>query len=275
MATIEYHLYRIKFIRPSQMLLFSAEISPSELFLKALQEKPSIELRHNNVWHIGNIEYFDNVSGSFAIGRTTKTTLEKYDSETGNFIETEDDSGPYTFVLFDRTIGLLGIAKKSKVAPNVAAIARKIEKIFTNCKAVKEYGFEVKVRFIPDPESFLQKIKSAYAIKRFKASFTGPNPFDADELFQKPLSVYCQKVGADQGNVEVHSEGLNEETVTAVAKSTASSGNSATASIQTQKGKKPIPISLKGDAVKVTVDPVLPKQIALSEVREAYQEVRE
>ena len=256
------------------MALFNSDISPSELFLKALQEKPSIELRQNNVWHIGNIEYFDDVSGSFAIGRTTKTTVEKYDDETGNFIETEDDSGPYTFILFDRSIGLLGIAKKSNVAPNVEAIARKVEKIFSYCKAVKEYGFDVKVRFIPDPETFLQKIKSAYAIKRFRAFFTGPNPFDADELFQKPLSVYCQKVGADQGSVEVHGEGLNDETVIAVAKSTASSGNSATASIQTEKGKKPVPISLKGDAVKVVVDPVLPKRSALSEVREAYQEVR-
>jgi len=275
MAAVEYHLYRIKFIRPSQIMLFSKDISPSDLFLKALQEKPSVELRQNNVWHIGNIEYFDNVSGSFAIGRTTKTTVEKYDEATGNFIEAEDDSGPYTFVLFDRSIGLLGIAKKSKVAPNVAAISRKIEKVFSNSKAVKKYGFDIKVKFIPDPETFLQKIRSAYAIKRFRAFFTGPNPVDADELFQKPLSVYCQKIGAEHGSVEVQGEGLNEETVAAVSKSTASSGNSATASIQTHRGKKPVSISLKGDAVKVTVDPAISKRSALAEVKEAYKEVRE
>lgn len=274
MASIEYHLYRIKFIKPSQLSLFNEDISPSDLFLKALQEKPSLELRRNNVWHIGNIEYFNNMTGCFAIGRTTKTTIEKYDKETGNFIVTEDDSGPYTFVLFDRAIGLLGIAKKSKVAPDVPAIARKIEKIFFSCKAVREHGVDVKVKFIPDPKSFLQKIRSAYSIKRFRAFFTGPNPVDADELFQKPLSIYCGEIGAEKGSVEVQGDGLNEETVEAVAKSTASSGNSASASIQTQKGKKPVSISLKGDAVKVSVDPKTAKESVLTEVKEAYLEVR-
>lgn len=274
MASIEYHLYRIKFIKPSQLQLFGDDISASDIFLKALKEKPSVELRLNNVWHIGNIECFDDMTGCFAIGRTTKTTVEKYDNETGNFIETEDDSGPYTFVLFDRSIGLLGIAKKSKVAPDVPAIARKIKNILLNCKTIKEYGVDVKVSFIPDPESFLQKIKTAYSIKRFKAFFTGPNPVDADELFQKPLSVYCQKVGAEKGSVEVQGEGLNEETVAAVSKSTASSGNVATARIQKRKGKKTISISLKGDAVKVTVDSKITKRSALAEVKEAYLEVR-
>ena len=168
----------------------------------------------------------------------------------------------------------MGIAKKSKVAPDVPAIARRIKNFFINCKIIKEYGIDVKVNFIPDPESFLQKIKSAYSIKRFKTSFTGPNPVDADELFQKPLSVYCQKIEAEKGSVEVQGEGLNEETVAAISKSTASLGNFATASIQTQKGKKFVTISLKGDAVKVVVDPKIAKRSALAEVKAAYSGVR-
>jgi hypothetical protein len=240
MPASEYHLYRIKFIKPAQRKLFPPELSASEIFKDALFEKPAMELRRNNVWHIGNIEYFDEQTGVFAIGRTTKTTIEKFDDNTGDFVEQQDDSGPYTFVIFDRSIGLLGIAKKIKVAPKTAAIARRIKGLFEKTSVVLEHDIEVRVDLIPDPNDFIEKIQSAYTIKRFKAHFTGPNPVDADELFQKPLSVYCQQMGGDQGTVEVVGNSLNEETVEAVAKSTASTGNTASAKIQTKRGSRPV-----------------------------------
>lgn len=124
MPASEYHLYRIKFIKPAQKKLFPPELSAAEIFADALTEKPAMELRQNNIWHIGNIEFFDEMTGVFAIGRTTKTTVEKFDNESGDFIEELDDSGPYTRVVFDRSIGLLGIAKKTKVAPETTAIAK-------------------------------------------------------------------------------------------------------------------------------------------------------
>jgi len=130
MPASEYHLYRVKFIKPAQRKLFPPELSASEIFSDALAEKPAMELRQNNVWHIGNIDYFDDMTGVFAIWRTTKTNVEKYDNDTGDFIEEVDDSGPYTFVIFDRSIGLLGIAKKTKVAAKTTAIARRIKGLF-------------------------------------------------------------------------------------------------------------------------------------------------
>ncbi|EIJ35292.1 hypothetical protein [Thiothrix nivea] len=274
MPVIEYHLYRIKFIKPSQMTLFYSDVSPSDLFSMALNEKPTITLKKDNVWHIGNIEYFDKFCGAFAIGRTTKTTVERYDNNTGNFIEQLDDSCPYTYVLFDRSIGVLGVAKKTKVAPDVQAIARKIEGIFDNSTSVKERGINVLVDIIPDPEDFIEKIRSAYSIKRFKAFFTGPNPIDADEIFQKPLSIYCQNLNGNYGSVEIVGDALNEEGVEAVAKSTAATGNTASARIQTDKEKKLISVQLRGDAVRVPVDQSSGREQALREVKEAYYRVR-
>lgn len=92
---------------------------------------------------------------------------------------------------------------------------------------------------IPDPESFLEKLYSAYAVKRFRATFTGPNPIDADELFQKPMSYYCQQLGADEGSVAVKGESLDDDAVAAVAKSTAATGNTASALIQVEKRLPP------------------------------------
>jgi len=272
---IEYYLYRVKFIKSSQSDIFRKDISSTELFMTSLNEKPEIALKKDNVWHIGNIDYFNETSGSFAVGRTTQTTIERFDTESGNFIDLIDDSGPYTNVLFDSSIGLIGIAKKVKVAPDTEAIARKITKLLENTKIVKEFGVEVRVDFIPDPEGFLHKLRSAYSIKRFTASFTGPNPIDADELFQKPLSVYCQAVNGESGAVVVAGEQLNEENIEAVAKSTASTGNTASARIQPTSHKKIITIKLKGDAVKVPVETEMLKPEILKVIQEAYYKVRQ
>ncbi len=274
MQTIEYHLYRVKFIKPAQTVLFQPDTTPRQLFETALAERPSLKLRENNVWHIGNIEQITAEGGRFAVGRTTTTTVEKFDEATGNFTELRDDSGPYTFVYFDSRIGLLGIGKRAKVAADVESVARKIQKLFARTNVVINHQVTVRVDRIPDPQSFLEKVCSAYAVKRFKAEFTGPNPIDADEVFQKPMSYYCQQLGADQGSVSVKGESLNEEAIASVAKSTAATGNSASALIQTEKGARPIPISFKGDARKVLIEQETDMGQALKSIQLEYGEVR-
>lgn len=274
MSTLEYHLYRTKFIKPSQVDLFQPELSARDMFEAGLKERPSVELRQNNVWHVGNVEYFEDGEGRFAIGRTTLTTVEKFDERTGNFTELVDDSGPYTFVYFDSKLGLLGIGKKTKVAANVKSIARKIQRLLSSTQMVKRNRIDVRVEFIRDPESFLQKIYDAFAIKRFKATFTGPNPIDADELFQKPMAYYCQQLEAEQGSVTVAGESLNENAVAAVAKSTAATANDAIAIIQNSKGDRPVSISFRGDAKKVIVGHDVAKQDVLLAMQNAYKEVR-
>lgn len=275
MHTTEFHLYRAKFIKPAQIKLFDQHLSSRNFFEGALDERPSISLRRNNVWHVGNLEYVDKNGGRFAIGRTTKTTIEKFDDQTGNFIEELDDSGPYTYVYFDSEYGYLAIAKKTKVAPAVKQIAKKLQALLANAKIVTENSIEVRVDIIPDPEDFLKKIHKAYAIKRFTADFTGPNPIDADELFQKPLSIYCQKLNGTNGTVAVRGDDLDEETVAAVAKSTAATGNQASALIQPERGRRLISVSLDGNAVKVIAETDAQKSSTLKKIRESYHGVRQ
>ena len=275
MRPSEYHLYRIKFIKPAQVSLFDPGITPRELFERGLGEKPSLELRYHNIWHIGNIENITADAGRFAIGRITRTTVEKYDEGTGDFQEMLDDSGPYTFVYFDASLGILGVGRKARVANDVDVIAKKIGQLIQDTTAVVETGVHVRVDKIRDPEGFIQKVLSAYAIKRFKANFTGPNPIDADELFQKPMSYYCQQMNGDQGSVSVAGTALNEETVVAVAKSTAATGNAASAVIQEERGRPTISISLHGDARKVVVESDVDKETTLRLIQVAYREVRE
>lgn len=273
MPNTEYHLYRVKFVKPAQLALFNPELSPRSIFEAALRERPSLQLREGSVWHIGNIEPITPDGGRFAVGRTTTTTIEKFDSSTGNFTDLRDDSGPYTFVYFDSRIGLLAIGKRTKVAPDVKAVARKLQKLLSSARAVTEHEITVRVNFIPDPEGFLDKLHSAYAIKRFRATFTGPNPIDADELFQKPMSYYCQQVEADEGSVTVKGASLNSDMVATIAKSTAATANTASALIQLDQGSQPIPIAFKRDARRVMIDPEVEKAEALARIQNEYGKV--
>jgi hypothetical protein len=270
----EYYLYRAKFIKPAQLPLFAENISSMDLFLNSIHDKPEYTLSSGSEWHIGNVKMFDHFSGSFAVGRTTKTTFEKFDVETGDFKDELDDSGPYTVVIFDAKIGLLGIAKKSKLAPNASSIARRIKDLLLTTNTTIESGIDVRVDVIPDPEDFLEKLRGAYSIRKFKASFTGPNPIDADELFQKPLSVYAQNMGAASGTLEVIGDALNEEVAESVAKSTAATGNTASARVVPSLGVKAKNIKMKGDAVVVMVNEEATNQQVLEQMQSEYMRVR-
>lgn len=274
MGTREYHLYRAKFIKPAQLPLFVKSKSSMELFLESIHDKPEFTLSSGSEWHLGNVKMFDEVSGSFAVGRTTKTTVEKFDKETGDFIDELDDSGPYTVVIFDAKIGLLGIAKKSKLAPNASSIARRIKDLLLTARVAIESGIDVRVDVIPDPEDFLDKLRGAYSIRKFRATFTGPNPVDADELFQKPLSVYAQSMGASSGTLEVVGEALNEEVAESVAKSTAATGNTASARVIPNKGTKAKNIKMNGDAVVVVVEDNATSSQVLEQMHAEYMRVR-
>lgn len=274
MTVSEYHLYRVKLIKPAQFQLFSNDVKTSQIFEEAINEKPSLVLKEHNVWHIANIEYIDITGGRFAVGRTTKTTVEKFDNASGDFIKQIDDSGPYTLVYFYSDIGLIGITKKTKVAPDVKSIASRIKGLFEKTAIVQSFGIEVRVDPIPDPESFLEKIKNAYSVTKFKASFTGPNPVDADELFQKPISVYCSALGGENGSIQVFGESLDKDVIEAVTKSTAATANTASARIKTERNKKPVPVYLKGEAVKISIDDDASSDVAFYEIRQIYDGVR-
>jgi hypothetical protein len=82
-------------------------------------------------------------------------------------------------------------------------------------------------------------------------------------------------LNGDEGSVTVKGKSLDEDAVVAVAKSTAATGNGASASIQTQPNTVPTVISFEGDARKVFMDTDADKERVLAYIRSAYREVRE
>lgn len=275
MSTIELHLFRIKFVKSRQMQLFNNDWTPAQIFQSLLEEKPSLELKQDNIWHIGNLQVLDNSGGAFAVGRTTKTTVAKYDHETGNFVEEYFEESPYTVCLYDLNIGLIAIAKKSKLAPTTKGIANKLNKLFSASTSVSDLNITIRIDLINDPEHFIQKIESSYTLKKFTSHFTGPNPIDADELFQKPLSVYCQTINGEKGKVIVEGTNLDTDVAVSITKSSAATGNEASARIIEHHGSTIKTINLKGDPVKKTYkEEDFNIELALSDMRSEYIRVR-
>lgn len=204
-------------------------MSRSDLFLWALKEKPSMELRKGHYWHIGNISIVDEYGGYFAAGRTTKSILEKYDQHSGDFLEEMLETSPYTYVLFDCRIGLLAIAKKSKLSPTVSGISKKIQSLFESSAVIAKHGITVTVDPISDPLDFIASLRSSFNIKTFEVTFSRPNPFDADEYFQKPMEKYLDAANGDQGKTSIAGDDLDSVTLVEVTKSVAATGNDAKA----------------------------------------------
>lgn len=276
MQTIEYHLYRVKFVRPLQVSIFhDNNLTSQEMMLLSIHSKPSAEVKRGNQWHIGNVKLFSKTSGYFAVGRTTLSTIEKFDLDSGNFVEEELEKSPYTHCVFNAAIGLIGIAKKLSLAQTTQGIANRLEQLLESTEVVRKNAVKVEVLPISDPEGFLKAIQSAYRVLSYTASFRGPNPFDADEYFQRPLAVYLSAADGTRGKTSISGEDLNREVLHEVTRSTAATGNEASAKIQRTQDERPITVNLKGDPLvrKYDEDEHQPEK-ALEDLVLAYEGVR-
>lgn len=236
MARIDYKLFRIKLIMPSQPSLFDgqAPFDKPQMLIDALELKPELQK-----WHIGNVELFSGTSGYFAVGRLRRSTIAQYEENSKNFKEEELDISPYTHCVFDARIGILGIAQKNILAPTTEGIAKSIKKLLSKDPKILENRIRVEISPIPDPGRFLNELESAYSILRYTATFHGPNPFDADEYFQKPMSKFLSDANGLDGKATINGTALNLETLKEVTKSTAATGNTASAKIRREANSHP------------------------------------
>lgn len=275
MPSIEYSLFRAKFIKSRQGGLFPTNLTPEQLFVRALEEKPSVQPREGHFWHIGNIRLFTESTRYFAVGRTTKSTIEKFDEISRDFLEEQLETSPYTHCVFNAQIGMLGVAGKSALAPTVKGIATRIQQLLHQTLVARENNTSVEISPIPDPEDFIRALDSAYVVSRFAATFHGPNPFDADEYFQRPLSVYLSSANGKRGRAEIQGDDLNRQVVQSVARSTAATGNEASARIRKSKSRKATTVHLRGDPAKGQYDEDEKPETVLADLEKLYDRVRE
>jgi hypothetical protein len=276
MTSTEFSLFRIKFIKPNQRnFLHDNDKTPSDFFIEALNDRPSLQIRGSYFWHIGNLDYFSKTTGYFAVGRTSKKSVDLYDNETKNFVGEVRNQSTYAHCLFDSEIGIVVISKNSNLSQRTGMIADKIEKLLSSNSSIILNEIRVEISPIPDPEGFIRQLGDARLITRFTASFGGPNPFDADEYFQRPMSVYLSSARGEDGSTTIKGDDLDNAILVEVAKSTAATGNKASARIKRFKSSKPETIHLEGDPVRRRIDLAVNRfQDVLKQFLSIYRDIR-
>jgi hypothetical protein len=268
-------LFKVKFIKGKKLPLEFESIEPKEMLTKAITEKPYIETKEDYSWHIGNINQAGNHYGSFAIGRKSLAPLSRYDIERKDFVDEVSETSPYTTVYYDSTLGLLGIKRNYHLASNESMIAKKIKQLLLSTFVVKSTMMHVEIDNIKDPISFINKLKNAYVIKKFTVTFGGPNPFDADEHFHKPMSVYLQEAGGTEGKTIIDGDALDSEVLIRMTHSVAATGNNATARLRKSVDEKIMTVSLKSNPAKIVTPPDLIGEAEIDQkMIEEYRKIR-
>lgn len=272
-----FHIYRLKAIREAQGHLFHRDLDRRTFLTDLLSRKPSYELRSGYMWHIGNLQPIGEDGVMFAVGRTTTANKERYDEETGNFLQTSDEESPFTYVLYDKTFSVLAVTQKSKLAPTTKGIANSIEKLLNADPYTSERGVRIEVHQIPDPESFIKQLYSAYAVVAFTMQFGEPNPFDVEKDFHEPMERLLERTGGSNGSTKVAGTDLDRESLECLSRSVASVGNDASARIRRSAGDRPVLRHLKGDPAGFTVEDEAIQADTPSifkKLRETYQRIR-
>lgn len=270
------YLFRFKAIKAKQTTLFENGISREDFLTSVIMKKPSEELREGYVWHVGNVQDIGGKGLLFAAGRTTKKSKELYDEVSGDFIQVDDEESPFTYVYYDKSFSILAIEPKSKLSPSVKGIAKSLEKLFNQQASVHDYGAEIEISEIWDPEDFLKQIRDAYSIVGFTVEFSKPNPFDVEKDFHKPMEEYIEATGGQTGKTTVQGNDLNRNNIEKVTRSVASTGNDASARLRFEDKQRPVTRHLKGDPVSVVFDEEErqePNEL-MRKIREAYARIR-
>jgi hypothetical protein len=231
---LDLQLFRLKVVQPIQRTVWSREgWDRPRLIEDALQKTPERKSRGGSVWHVGNLEKLDDFGWYFRFGRTSRATLPFFDSATRSFVEQDYDSAPYTHAVVDSRLGLCALARKTQLAHSTGQIANQLEKLLNDTSIAYTTGVRFSLEAIKDPQEFIDQLKGALAILSFGITFGRPNPFDANELFQKPMEQLLDEAHGAEGQTTIEGEALDPDVLTELTRSAAATGNDAEAVIVT------------------------------------------
>jgi len=276
---ITFYLYRLKIERSKEPGLFDdTTSSPSDIIRAAVEEKPSKEIRKGNIWHIGNIEQVGDTGLFFAFGRVTKSIVEKFDEEAGNFREESEDQAPYTYIILDLEYQVCAVAHKSKIAPKVSQIANNLARLLNETSVAKDNNLNLVMAEISDPHEFLEYVRTAYVIRKFDVGFSPPNPWDVEADFQKPMEKFLEVTGGSKGKTTIQGESLEKDPIEKLASAAAATGNSASVQLKQEKDQNFVTKKIGGNSTTLTTDEFATqdeKRTLLSKVIGLYQSVRD
>lgn len=271
-----YNLFRTKISFPIQgELFFPKDETPQTIFERCLKEQTSIKYRENHVWKAGNVHEINEDGGYFAFGKVSLSDLEVFDNEVQDFKKAIYTAGLHSIVVFSKKYELFAIQVNHKLG-STEKTAEKLQSVLRKVNIVSDYNLFLTISKISDPQDFISKLRSAYAIKQLHATFTRPNPFDADEKFQKPSSELLLAVNGDDGKTVFRGTNLDVDAVEAISRSSVATGNTAKARILKKANTHLTTISTKGDPYSLSYDQkVVEPEIVYKDMIRVYKEIRD
>lgn len=249
-----FHLLRVRCEPLKQAGLFEVARSPGQTIIEAIKVTPTAVVGRGSEWHIGRPEAIGSSALGFKMGRTTAVSVPKYDLEAHDFFESQVESAPFTFGVFDQFTQACGILKKAGVSQISSEISHKLEKLLNATGVPEQSGFRIVVDPIPDPEGFLQQLRSADMVTKFSFTASFENPFDVDRLIQRPAEAFTKLVGGTRTKVEVEGESLDERVLEELARGVASTGEVASATVRNKGARRGKRIHLRGNPVLESVE---------------------
>jgi len=273
---ISFQLFRIKVYLPEQTNIHNLDSEPTEVLVRTIESLPSAKLRRGFIWHIGNVTAFDAHAYYFRLGKISKEPAEVY--ENGAFFDAPYNIAPYTHVILDATLELCGIAHKTSLSGSASQIANQLDRLLNRSDKAKLFEADFEIKSLEDPTEFLEYLRQAERIKKFRLSFSKPNPVDTEKDFVQPMERLLRKSNGLRGATELRGKDLEPETLEELTRSAAATGENASAEIVIPGNDKTVTKRLKDSVVNIQmaeVDGIDDKRQLLSMMRDKYRQVRE
>lgn len=273
---LDFQLFRVKVFPESQERLFRDDKTPSDILKESILTVHKTELRKGRVWHIGNVLEIGENAIYFRIGRLATSTIEVYSD--GNFVDREFEMAPYTHCVLDIDIELAAIAKKGLLASKVETIASCLIRLLNLSETAEFYGATFEIDYLTDPNDFIEHLEKAYEITRFWVDVSRPNVMDVNRLLVRPLEEYIEAADGEKGRAIVEGKSLKLETIEAVARSAASTGDDAGATIKPDEKASKINKRLKTNPLIAKWDDLYDEEEMRrfrDYLRKLYRQIRE
>lgn len=272
-----FQLFRIEIQPRSQRNMFAedAESSRRNVLRDVVMATPSSEFRAGTQWHIGNVQEVGNHGIFFCIGKSSESDIEVY--EQGKFFTEDIERAPFTETILDVRLQCIGIAKDYNVAQSAEVIADRLQRLMNKSPVAEKKEAVFDIKQVKDPKEFLEYLRDAYAITKYKITLPRPNAWDVDEDFVKPVQGVISKVNGQSADAEIKGQNLDSEKLEEVTRSAASTGDNVEASIREERDGKLKRKKMSGNPVNFEYDGVDSdddREGLLQLLRRVYHEVR-
>lgn len=272
------HVFRVRCEHLEQPEFFSEHRDPVAVILDAFDARPTTEVGGGSEWHIADTEIFAGNAAKFQIGRVQKISNPQFNERDLKFYEAEGERAPYANGVFDGDTQTCVIERKSSVSPKAIDLAPKLEKLLNSTRIASKSDLRIVVDELRDPENFIEQIRGAERVVRFSFSAEFENPHDVAALIHKPAERYNEAIGGEKTTIESRGQNLDKEIVEEMARSAASVGDPASATVKEAGATKGRAIYLRGTPLLEKVE--MPEQVEnlkdamLSAARRAYHRIR-